>query len=316
MHQRQWVCNACSSTLSNRQDFVNHLREVHSDHVLEHQIPVVAEISERVIDEDTILQCSLCPDELFLARLREHTAEHLEELALFVLPMQSGEEDDADSNIAMAVELEVAGSTGGTSISKFSSNRSVQSGPPESPDEAESISQAIQQPRDFAGLSTQEDPSVTQKLEMWRDEDTNSVEATTLQPSLARQAQDAEGDAAALQEICDLIGYPENIDIQPCINLLRTVGSGLRELDDKISIHFARSSDIPAQISADINLLLRSLERTHQDLSSRFISQRAQYRRLWDDLESSLGKQRGSMSLHLSAYKTFISHILECIIDG
>ena len=55
-------------------------------------------MSERQVDEETILPCPLCPDELYLKRLQTHVAEHLEEISLFVIPIAIGDGSEAETH--------------------------------------------------------------------------------------------------------------------------------------------------------------------------------------------------------------------------
>ena len=84
------------------------------------------EVSERPIDEDEIVACPLCPDELYLKTLRIHLSKHLEEIALHALPLfdddeGDDEDDDADSRRAIGnevisdIDLETNGSSSKTS---------------------------------------------------------------------------------------------------------------------------------------------------------------------------------------------------------
>jgi hypothetical protein len=75
-----------------------HLRNDHSIPSNQQQLSIMVAMSERPIDDDEILACPLCPDELYLSKLQNHIAEHLETISLFVLPIVEDEDEDADSD--------------------------------------------------------------------------------------------------------------------------------------------------------------------------------------------------------------------------
>jgi hypothetical protein len=64
------------------------------------QLPVLTEMSERPMDDMTIVRCPLCPDERRLMTLYSHVAEHLEAISLFALPlnMEEGNQDGENSD--------------------------------------------------------------------------------------------------------------------------------------------------------------------------------------------------------------------------
>lgn len=99
IHRRQWKCQRCYVGFYNKASMANHLKEIHSESVAA-QLPIFLEISERPIEDDRRTKCTLCPDQLSLGRLLEHLAQHMEEIALFVLPSLSDDDKDAESNAA------------------------------------------------------------------------------------------------------------------------------------------------------------------------------------------------------------------------
>lgn len=78
--------------LQSRGQILQHLRTAHTIALPEEQVPVLIDISERSVDVMEIASCPLCPDERRICKLSDHVAEHLESLALFVLP--TGEHAD------------------------------------------------------------------------------------------------------------------------------------------------------------------------------------------------------------------------------
>jgi len=96
MHQRRWICEEHELVFPTSEELVKHIKDVHAGSVAEHQYPVFLELSERACAETEILPCPLCLDELRLKRLRDHVAEHLESIALFVLPKIDKDEAEGD----------------------------------------------------------------------------------------------------------------------------------------------------------------------------------------------------------------------------
>jgi hypothetical protein len=101
MHRRLWICGGvCKLKLPAKRFFIQHLRAYHSNLMTEHQLPIFVEMSERPINGDEIMACPLCQDELYPNRLQGHVAEHLEELAPFVLPTKADDDGDMGSEKA------------------------------------------------------------------------------------------------------------------------------------------------------------------------------------------------------------------------
>lgn len=118
MHRRQWVCEEHDQAKFGTMElFKAHIKEKHSDTSELHHLPILMEVSERPIDEDEIVACPLCPDELYLRTLRTHLSKHLEDIALSVLPLNVEDEEDADSQKAAGsgaisdIESETEGSS-------------------------------------------------------------------------------------------------------------------------------------------------------------------------------------------------------------
>lgn len=101
MHRRQWVCEEHDQAKFGTMElFKAHIKEKHSDTSELHHLPILMEVSERPIDEEEIVACPLCPDELYLRTLRTHLSKHLEDIALSVLPLNVEDDEDADSQKA------------------------------------------------------------------------------------------------------------------------------------------------------------------------------------------------------------------------
>jgi hypothetical protein len=97
-HRRQWICKQHDTTFSSQEAFSNHIFEQHMSSIASYQLPVLIEMSERPMDDMTIVRCPLCPDERRLMTLHSHIAEHLEAISLFVLPLNIEEDNQGGDN--------------------------------------------------------------------------------------------------------------------------------------------------------------------------------------------------------------------------
>jgi hypothetical protein len=94
MHRRRWICTgSCDESFKSKNLMEQHMREKHPETFTETKLPVLLDICERAEHPNEPTECPLCPDILPLSRLQSHLALHLEELALFVLPVDV---DDAE----------------------------------------------------------------------------------------------------------------------------------------------------------------------------------------------------------------------------
>ncbi|KAH7174588.1 uncharacterized protein B0J16DRAFT_348844 [Fusarium flagelliforme] len=99
MHRRQWKCQKCHVGFHNKISMADHLKKSHTESATS-QLAIFLEMSERPLDDDYRMECVLCTSQLALSRLLDHLAQHMEEIALFVLPSLSDEDEDANSNAA------------------------------------------------------------------------------------------------------------------------------------------------------------------------------------------------------------------------
>lgn len=86
------------------------MRRLHPSKFAENQLPILLDLCERAVDLNEPTQCPLCEKILPLASLRDqedlqgHLAWHLEQIALFALPMDDFEADDTnDGNTNQAI---------------------------------------------------------------------------------------------------------------------------------------------------------------------------------------------------------------------
>lgn len=73
---------------------IQHLTTEHSEIVNEGQVPTYADMCEREIDCTALDICLICSQQMSLSRLHDHLATHMEETALFVLPLTPDDEED------------------------------------------------------------------------------------------------------------------------------------------------------------------------------------------------------------------------------
>lgn len=98
MHRQQWVCTEHHKTFQTRKRFTDHIAGEHTASVShQQQINVLAELSERQPDDMDIVSCPFCPEVRQLKIAYVHVAQHLESIALFVLP--GNDEGDSDEQV-------------------------------------------------------------------------------------------------------------------------------------------------------------------------------------------------------------------------
>jgi hypothetical protein len=76
---------------------IEHIHNDHFDGLEAHQISTFADMCEREIDVTESEQCLICLETMSLFRLQQHLATHMEEIALFVLPLPP-QDDEAEGN--------------------------------------------------------------------------------------------------------------------------------------------------------------------------------------------------------------------------
>jgi hypothetical protein len=80
---------------------IQHLTTQHLSIVNERQISTYADMCEREIDDTELNACLICSEKMSLSRLRDHLATHMEEIALFVLPLIA---DDEQGNLELELQ--------------------------------------------------------------------------------------------------------------------------------------------------------------------------------------------------------------------
>ncbi|KAI1169463.1 ankyrin repeat-containing domain protein [Nemania sp. FL0916] len=113
-HRKHWRCGVCNTQQPSRVDMVNHLRNVHSDQIPNSQEEIIADKFGRPVKTINAADCPLCDYTSILRRrglsdeeilhlspdkFRRHLSRHLEQVALFVLPISDLlEENEASDN--------------------------------------------------------------------------------------------------------------------------------------------------------------------------------------------------------------------------
>ena len=118
VHRREWVCEYCHhGSFATASSFTNHLKSTHPTVLEGSKLEAILLRSEEPIDKIPATACKLCDQweievrskiqdserssigektEQYstLAKFRKHLGRHMEQLALFALPMDKGEEDE------------------------------------------------------------------------------------------------------------------------------------------------------------------------------------------------------------------------------
>jgi hypothetical protein len=121
-HRREWVCAACNTALNSKSTFVAHLKSSHRITLSGSQLEALVLKSEEPVDKISASACMLCDEwetnllhpkqdakRAFLndgaevepcgtlVQFRRHLGRHMEQLALFALPMAEGDGMEDDS---------------------------------------------------------------------------------------------------------------------------------------------------------------------------------------------------------------------------
>lgn len=118
----------CSETFKTKTDVEAHMRKEHSSTFTELQLPILIDMCERPEKPSQPTDCPLCPKNLPLSTLEAHIASHLEELALFVIPVVTDDSSDAGGShraVASVEELDRSDFDSLSSLGSFSSLGSV-----------------------------------------------------------------------------------------------------------------------------------------------------------------------------------------------
>lgn len=102
MHRRQWNCRLCSTSYESKELMASHLRSRHSHHWEERQLATVLEVSEVPIEGGQKQACPICDTRMPVSSLMAHIADHMEQLALFVLPNDNDDMQEEPSSGALS----------------------------------------------------------------------------------------------------------------------------------------------------------------------------------------------------------------------
>jgi hypothetical protein len=132
MHRRRWICAGnCNQNFKSKASIESHMREAHSQTFAELQLPVLIDMCERPENPNEAAECPLCPQEITVSGLEAHLGFHLEELALFVIPINqddSSEDGGSDRAVGAAENLDRPDSDTLSSLGSFLESRTQHSG--------------------------------------------------------------------------------------------------------------------------------------------------------------------------------------------
>jgi ankyrin repeat protein len=112
-HRKEWACGICNARTKSASAFVEHAQSIHQRTFPEKILPKILQQNERAQTRYKVDDCPFCDDwvvnhddkdipedDLYVTvkQFRQHVGRHMEELALFVLPLELG--DDFESQKA------------------------------------------------------------------------------------------------------------------------------------------------------------------------------------------------------------------------
>ncbi|RYP54418.1 hypothetical protein DL768_000789 [Monosporascus sp. mg162] len=208
MHRRKWVCaRNCDQHFPTKELMVQHLYQDHSNFLSPQEMDLVIAVSERPIDETEIQPCLFCPAELSLGKLQTHTAEHLETIALFVLP--TGADEDVGSESNKGVRDDENSTRGMLSSVEFSRNDEN-----EESHEANGVEDFERRDSQYTSIH-EDDGSATSNHNR-----RNSQDARIGGLSVHSLAPGSPGDGTATFTIVSASGYPPSSDVYVLIRQL------------------------------------------------------------------------------------------------
>ncbi|KAK4164375.1 hypothetical protein QBC43DRAFT_300476 [Cladorrhinum sp. PSN259] len=111
MHRRQWNCRPCNTSYPTKELMALHVRSIHEQLSDYRQLSAVLQVSEAPIDGGQEESCPFCKTQLPLSALMGHIAGHLEQLALFALPLGNEDTPASPSSGALSSLDSVANDT-------------------------------------------------------------------------------------------------------------------------------------------------------------------------------------------------------------
>ncbi|KAJ6028159.1 C2H2 type zinc finger domain protein [Penicillium herquei] len=105
IHRRKFVCQECDKAYPGRNELAKHLDQHHAGSIPPNRIEIFLDLCERQIDlsDNQIEACLICGQELTLHELQGHIGGHMEDLALFVLPSTSEDDEEQGSKASVQV---------------------------------------------------------------------------------------------------------------------------------------------------------------------------------------------------------------------
>ncbi|KAF2798222.1 hypothetical protein K505DRAFT_357751, partial [Melanomma pulvis-pyrius CBS 109.77] len=186
IHRREYACKECHTIHFNREEMSTHLQEHYGKSVLPTQSGVILDLCGRQVDvsDNEKDSCLLCGDELSLSELQGHLANHMEDIALFVLPNADEEEETKLSNVSVQVaKLESEDRTRDTTSKASSLGFSV-------------AGIYGQTPAQFVNIITSEEVGYASKFSSWKTTDDDQMSASS-----TRTPSDSEEDGTAELEV-------------------------------------------------------------------------------------------------------------------
>ncbi|KAI9769386.1 MAG: hypothetical protein M1840_004088 [Geoglossum simile] len=121
-HRKEWYCGICGGSFVSLELFTGHMRDRHSGSFQEDNLSTIVEISERPLRRFRPNECPLCndwkvatdnpkcsDDIIYVTpkQFRKHLGQHMEELALFALPMSVSDVDFVSNKVVVEGDLEL-----------------------------------------------------------------------------------------------------------------------------------------------------------------------------------------------------------------
>ncbi|EAW17234.1 C2H2 type zinc finger domain protein [Aspergillus fischeri NRRL 181] len=218
IHRREFVCKECYKRCPSRNEMSTHLREHYGESIPPAQLSVILDLCDHQVDVSDYEKttCFVCGEELSLSALQGHLAAHMEDIALFVLPNTSEEEETGDSRASVQVaKLNSKGKNNGTESEASSLGFSA-------------AGVYRQTPADFSKLLTSEEAGYSSKFWSWRTTD-GDHESVSIKAVAARlEYPDRDMRRAAVQALGDQSVLPEEILRILTARLEYPVGDGRR----------------------------------------------------------------------------------------
>ena len=182
MHRQQLACQKCNEVFPDRPALRQHLED-HHQVFSPPQISIILDVSSSPPSETKLESCVLCGVDLTLSNLQKHLAAHMEEIALFALPLAAAEhiEPLASGKAAKSDSVSLSDASDSQSGSEASDieNLSQTRGLSQSPD--------ANRPPDDERLTTEE---FQKRLDQGQQEYTFDQEKATNLNSPAKQDPD------------------------------------------------------------------------------------------------------------------------------